>query len=122
MTIRIVIRDWLDGCRDLLAYHRIPGYRRLSLLERKRLDLRFVLLLILSHSFWRGVFAVGVATTLIHVLIWRNEIGAPYGDVLRTLPILFFLPWIMSARRKKIVSQIRFRFRETAHRHTRPDR
>jgi len=120
MAIRVVVQNWLHGCRDLLAYDRIPGYRRLPWLERKRLDLRFILSLILSHSFWRGAFGVGVASTLVHVLIWRADIGAPQADMLRTVPIFFSVPWIMSARRKKIVLLIRFR--EAAHRQTRRDR
>jgi hypothetical protein len=120
MTIPNVVQDWLRGCGDLLAYDRIPGYRRLPWFERKRLDLRFILSLILSHSFWRGAFGVGVASTLVHVLIWRTDIDAPQADLLRTLPVFLPVPWIMSARRKKIVSLLRFR--ETAHRQTRRDR
>ena len=120
MEIPAAIQRWLDGCRCLLDYDRIPGYRRLSWFERKRLDIRFSLSLILSHSFWRGLFAVGVSSILVHVLIWRADIGPPYADLLRIAPILFPVPLIMSARRKKIVSLIRFR--ETAHRQTRCNR
>jgi len=95
-------RIWLDHYSRLAAYDRVPGYRRLSWRERKRLDHAVVVMLICAPSFWRAVFWVGVMTVLMYVVSWQRDlVGAP-RDLLRALPLISTFPALAAARRRNL--------------------
>jgi len=115
MTLRDAGRNWFAGCRSLWSYDNIPGYRRLSWPQRKRLDHLVALALLRTANFWRGAFAVAVAVVLAHVVAWRFDLDAAPRELLRACPILLSLPWLLAARRQKIREYLRIR--ELPHRH-----
>ena len=113
------IRNWLDRCVRLVAYDRIPGYRRLSWCERKRTDHAAIVMLMYAPAFWRAVFCGGVMTALMYVASWQMDlIGAP-RDLLRALPLMAMFPVLVAARRKKIRALLCKR--DTDHGHRSPD-
>ncbi len=114
MSLRDLAADWVAGCRHLLIYDNIPGYRRLRWRERKRLDHAATVAIVTSSSFRRGAFGVAVATVLMYVVTWRFDLVAAPRDLLRMSPTLLSLPWLVSARRREIRALLRFR--ETPHR------
>lgn len=114
MRLRNVATSWLDGCRYLAAYDKIPGYRRLPWLARKRLDHQAVAMLLRSPLFWRAVFAIGGANVAMHVLAWHLDLNGAARDLLRALPLLVAFPWLVFARRGFIEALLRNR--DTAHR------
>jgi hypothetical protein len=107
--MRDIIASWVSGCRYLLTYDNLPGYRRLSWLDRKRVDIAVVFTLLRSRVFLRGVFYIGVATVVAYVVTWSYDMHGAGRDLLRVAPILFSLPWIATARRKYVASILRFR-------------
>ncbi|MFQ5636109.1 MAG: hypothetical protein ACE5G3_12370 [Gammaproteobacteria bacterium] len=116
MTLRNLFADWLDGCRHLLAYDRSPRYRRLPWIDRKLIDHRVAAGLLCSAPFRRALFLVCAATVGMHVIAWRLDlVGAP-RDLLRAVPLMLSIPWLASARRRRILALLRFR--ETPHRQT----
>ena len=107
--MRDIIAGWTSGCRYLLTYDNLPGYRRLSWLDRKRVDIVVVVTLLRSRAFLRGAFCIGVATVVAYIVTWRCDMYGAGRDLLRVAPILFSLPWIAMARRKYVASILRFR-------------
>ena len=107
---------WKDGCRHLLAYDNIPGYQRLSWIGRKRIDHQAAIAILFSPAFWRAAFLVGVMTMAMHVLTWHLDLTGAMRDLFRALPLLLSMPWVASARRKKVFALLDFRDR--AHRQT----
>lgn len=105
---------WLDGCRQLAAYDENPAYRRLSWLQRKRLDHRVVVILLATQSFWRATFFVAVATVCMHVITWHLDLTGAPRDALRSLPLLAAFPILAGARKRILRSQLRNR--EVPHR------
>lgn len=116
MSLRDLAADWFAGCRHLLSYDNIPGYRRLRWRERKRLDHAATFAILTSPSVWRGVFWVAVITVLMYVVTWRFDLVAAPRDLLRASPTLLSLPWLVSARRREIRTLLRFR--DAPHRQT----
>jgi len=119
MRFQDIARSWLDGCRLLAAYDKIPGYRRMRWLERKRLDCQAVAMLLRSPLFWRSAFWIGVANLAIHSLAWHLDLAGAARDLLRAMPLLLAFPWLMSARRDRIRRLLRNR--DLAHRQLGPD-
>ncbi len=109
MGLRNTILRWLHGVADLFTYHQIPGYRRLTWLARKRLDVRVIGCALRSAGFWRAVFGLLVATVLAQSLSWHFDLQGAGRDVCRALPMIFFAPWLGAARKRHIVSMLRFR-------------
>lgn len=109
MRLRDIIGGWLSGCRYLLTYDNLPGYGRLSWLDRKRVDIAAAFTLLRSREFQRGVFCVSVATVVAHLFTWRHDMHGAGRDLLRVAPILLSLPWIATARRNCVLSILRFR-------------
>lgn len=115
MSMRDIIASWMSGCRYLLTYDNLPGYRRLSWPDRKRVDIAAAFTLFRSRAFLRGAFYTSVAVVVAYVVTWRYDMHGAGRDLLRVAPILFSLPWIATARRKHILSILRFR--DLIHRH-----
>lgn len=109
MSIRDFAADWANGCRHLLSYDNIAGYRRLSWRERKRIDGEAALAILFSPAFRRGAFAVAAATVAMYAIGWRFDLGGAPRDLLRIGPMLLSLPWLISARRRMIRALLRFR-------------
>jgi hypothetical protein len=107
--MRDIIASWVSGCRYLLTYDNLPGYRRLSWLDRKRVDIAAAFILFRSRAFLRGAFYTSVAMVVAYVVTWRYDMYGAGRDLLRVAPILLSLPWIATARRKHILSILRFR-------------
>jgi hypothetical protein len=114
MSLRDLAADWLFGCRYLLTYGDIPGYRRLPWREKKRLDHAAAFAILRSTGFWRGAFGVAAATVLMYAVTWRFDLVAAPRDLLRVSPTLLSLPWLMVARRREI--RMLLHFREMPHR------
>ena len=114
MRLRDVATSWLDGCRYLAAYDKIPGYRGLPWLARRRLDHQAVAKLLRSPLFWRAAFSIGVVNVAMHVLAWHLDLAGAARDLLRALPFLIALPWLAFVRRGFIEALLRNR--DTAHR------
>jgi len=102
MDARYYARIWLDACKRLVAYDRVPGYRRLSWWDRKGIEHAAFVKLLSAPSFWRAFFWVGVATALMYIVSWeRDLVGAP-RDLLRALPLSASFPALVAARRKNL--------------------
>jgi len=114
MRLHNLVTRWLDGCRCLAAYDKIPGYRQLPWLERKCLECHAATMLLRSPWFWRGLFWVGVANVAMQSLAWHLDLVGAARDLLRALPLLLAFPWLASARRVRI--QALLRNRDAAHR------
>ncbi|MBT8440909.1 MAG: hypothetical protein KJO76_00880 [Gammaproteobacteria bacterium] len=117
--MRDMIGDWLSGCRYLLTYDNLPGYRRLSWRDRKRVDIAATFTLLRSRTFLRGALCVAIAVAIAHILTWRYDMYGARRDLLRVAPILLSLPWLATARRKHVASTLRFR--DLIHRHATRD-
>jgi len=99
---------WRVVCRQL-TYDRIPGYRRLSWSERKRLDHAVACHLLGRRAFWRSVFGIAVATVLMYVVTWENDSVGARRDLLRALPLMASFPALAASRRKIIRALLRNR-------------
>ena len=110
--------DFVAGCRHLLDYDNIPVYRRLPFRQRRRIDWLALRALLGSREFWRGAFRVAVATFVAHILSWEFDLVGARRDVLRAIPILAWLPWLVMTRRRNI--RALSCFRETPHRQREP--
>ena len=119
MRLPHLLTSWLGGCRDLLTYDNLPGYRRLSWRARKRADARAAWAILTSRACLRYVLWVGAATLAMYVLTWRLDFAGAGRDLLRAMPGLLSLPWVASSRRRQIAST--FRFRDSLHRHVTSD-
>jgi hypothetical protein len=115
MCLRNYIIRWRHGVADLFTYHQVPGYRRLNWLAQKRLDFRVIGCALRSAGFWRAVLGLAVATVLAQWLSWRFDLEGAARDICRASPILLFAPWMAGARKRHIVSMLRFR--DASHRH-----
>jgi len=93
------IRYWLKGCREIVNYAEIPGYRDLAWAARKKLDHRAVCLTVCSAEFWKIVFIAGSAVLLAHILTWQFDLVGWQRDMLRCLPILMAGPGLAVLRR-----------------------
>lgn len=109
MGLKNYIISWLRGAVDLLTYDQIPGYRRLTWLARKRLDVRVIGCALRSAGFWRAAFGLVVATVLVKSLSWHFDLQGAGRDVCGALPIIFFAPWLGRARKRHIGTMLRFR-------------
>ena len=87
MSLRILATNWVDGCRLLITYQDVPGYRRLSWYERKRLDHLVAAAIFCSKPFWHGAFALAVVVFGMHVVVWCNDLAGPVADVIRGVPV-----------------------------------
>jgi len=114
-------RSWRVACFRLVAYDRIPGYRRVyrpgyrpgyrqsSWYERKCLDHAAVVMLFRASSFRRALFGVGVATVLMYVVTWEWDLVGASRDLLRALPLIASFPPLAAARRNNIRALLRNR-------------
>ena len=95
------------GWRDLARYRRIPGYRNLSWIQRKRLDHLALWHALRAGWFWRILLWLFAGLELSWLLIWMLDLAGAARDLVRSLPFVAAIPALAAGRRREILKLVR---------------
>ena len=93
---------WFAACRELTGYDDVPGYHQLRWRSRKKLDHLALWRGLRSAGFWRACVVVLILGLVAQILCWHLDLTGWRRDLLKSLPVLFTMPWLAAARKRHL--------------------
>ena len=90
------------GVRAFFFHRDIDGYRRLSFLQRKRLDMLAMRHGLATAGFWKAVLIVCALLLALETVLLTFDVQDWRADLARFLPLAIVAPWVAAARRRLI--------------------
>ena len=92
----------MNNLRALLFHRDIDGYRELSFVQRKRLDLLSMHRGLTTAGFWKAVLILCALLLGLEIVLLAFDVQDWRARLARFLPLAVAAPWVSAARRRLI--------------------